>query len=402
MKSKHKVENLLIVGLSLFLLSSCTSESDPTRMSLESADQLASTSTSSERLKPFYKRLYLEGESNATLNRMRLASAALECGEWKSAEESLDVIIPQIESLGPADPRSREALSNFSSEDIKRFKGEPYERAMVYLLRGILYMLREDWGNARSCLKSAQLQDLSSEGSNQEGDWASADWLEGWCNHMMGDISAAKESWARAEKHSGGKLTAPSSNDSAICIAFLGYGPIKIRMGREGERLTYREGNSLSAVIKVKLNQEFKVVPQAENLFQQASSRGSRKMDEINEGKAETKETANTAADVLTTGGIGTTMGGAMAHDKNVAIAGLGAAAVGLITKAVSSSIKPKADVRTWNLLPATIHLTSFPLSSTQQSLDFEILDASGRAVHQQKFLTKDIPPSKIIFLTER
>jgi len=160
------IKSILLLGI--VFLSGCATTPDSTRMNLDAAGQLAASQSSSDHLRPFYQRLNMEGESNATLNRMRLVSAAMECGEWKTAEQTLDQIIPDIEALGPADPRSREALSQFSSEDIKRFKGEAYERAMIYFSRGILYMQNEDWSNARACFKSVQLQDVSEDNPGQD------------------------------------------------------------------------------------------------------------------------------------------------------------------------------------------------------------------------------------------
>ena len=117
-----KVESsfLLIASLLFCLLSSCTTTSDPTRTTLDSADKLASEQKAPDGLKPYYQRLYWEGETGATLNRMRLASAAIEQKLWEDAEHALDDVIRDIETLAPADPRSRQALSTFDAEDIKR------------------------------------------------------------------------------------------------------------------------------------------------------------------------------------------------------------------------------------------------------------------------------------------
>lgn len=394
-------QNCILVTAITVFLGGCATEKDPSQLSYAAADEKAGLQTSSPTLKPYFVRLYQEGRDNAVLNRMRLVSAAIDEGDWNTAENQLDQIIPEIEALGPADAKSREALSNFKSEDVKKFKGEPYERAMVYFYRGLAYMRKNDWSNARACFKSVQLQDWSSK-NPQSADWASADWLEGWCDHQLGEESNARECWARAGQHSHGRLTAPSSEDNAICIGLLGYGPIKLSKGTYGEQLAYRENSSNATGAILKVGQNEITMPVAENIYAQASNRGVRRMDQINEDKASVKEDSNTAGDVLVGAGAVTAVGGSMSRSKNAEIAGLGALAAGLITKGISSAIKPKSDVRSWDLLPGTIVLKSFRLAPSEKSFEYKVTDRNGRIVRPYTISNSQVNESKIIVFTER
>jgi hypothetical protein len=245
------------------------------------------------------------------------------------------------------------------------------------------------------------LQDISKDNSNQSGDWSSADWLEGWCDHMLKEDSAANEAWGRAKAHSHEKLLPPSTEDNVVCIALLGFGPIKIQSGSYGEHLSYRNAHSDALQAAVKVNGQYKKMMPAENILAQATSRGLRKMDEINEEKADAKESSNTAGDILTGGGIAATMGGAMGHNKDAVLAGLGAAAAGLITKSISSGIKPNSDVRNWELLPASIHILPLHYESPT-SLEYQVLDRSGRVIRPYTISAASIPSSKIILIIER
>ena len=382
----------------------CASTPDPTRKDIATAEKLASDQGPAANLKPYYQRLYFEGESQATLNQMRLAFAAMEQAEWKDAGRALDEVIRDIEALGPADPRSREALSHFESEDIKKFKGETHERAMAYLLRGLLYLKEKDLQNARACFKSVQIQDAAKNDPSLQGNWASADWLEGWCNWNLGERSAAQQCWDRSNQRlsTRNRLPRPSETDNAVCIALLGFGPVKIPKGDHGELLSYREGASRTARVKLKIKEVFKAIPMVEDLFVQASSRGRRLMDQVNEEKADVRSGTETAGDVFITGGMGTTIGGVVADDTDVAVIGLGVTAAGAVTKGIASSIKPKADTRTWDLLPARIHILPFTLPTDANSLEFQLLDEQGGRSGERKVQISHSAPPEIILLIER
>ncbi len=393
---------MLCAGLLLTLATGCASGPDPTRRDLGSSERMAGEQNAPAKLKPYYQRLYMEGESNATLNRMRLASAAIEQGEWKDAELSLDDVIRNVEALGPADERSREALSKFESEDIKRFKGEAYERSMAYFLRGLLYLRADSFDNARACFKSVQVFDAAKTDPKLHGNWASADWLEGWCNWNLNEKNAAQECWERAKRHSSTPLSIPSPDDNTLCVALLGFGPIKIPTGDQGERLDYRAGNSKTLHVRVKVNGVSKSPVKMEDLLAQASGRGLRQMDVVNEGKADTKASADTAGDVLILGGAGATVGGSVAGDTTVAAAGLGAAAAGMITKGIASGIHPKADTRTWDLLPASIQILPLNLPQGDQSLDVQFLNDKGNVVSEKKIVSPNSSRPRLLLLIER
>lgn len=379
------------------LFQGCATTPDPTRVDLSTSEKLASEQNSPEKLKPYYQRLFLEGESNGTLNRMRLASAAIELGEWKRAETALDAVIQSIEALGPADARSREALETFTEEEIKRFKGEPYERAMACLLRGLLYAKTRDWQNARACFKSVHVQDAVKADPALHGSWSSAEWLEGWCDWQLGEKTAAHECWERAARL--GKIPAPAATDNALVVVLLGFGPVKIPKGKYGEELSYRAGDSRATQARLKVRKESTPLMVAEDVLLQAQSRGRRQMDRVNEGKAEARQAAETAGDVLIGGGAVTTVGGLVTEDTTVAAAGLGAMAAGMATKGIASSIKPKADTRVWDLLPAQIQLLPFRVLDGDRNLELEFLDAAGNGIARRTIeLLADSAPQLMLF----
>jgi hypothetical protein len=385
--------------LVLILLSGCTTASDPTRMDLASAGKVASELTVPESLKPYYQRLYWEGESNATLNRMRLVSAAIQEDEWTVAENELTQVIQAIEALGPADERSRKALSKFQEEQIKKFKGERYERAMAYFLRGVLYLRTEEWDNARACFKSVQIQDVAKPDAGYEGTWASAHWLEGWCNMKLNEASVANECWTRAQRLNG-SFPRVSQKENVLCMALLGRGPAKIPKGKYGQELTYRGYPPENSGVRIYRAGDFKVFWKAEDLFLQASTQGRRHMDDVNLAKADTRGVTDAAGDLAMIGGAGTAIGGAVNDDTTVAAIGLGVVAAGVATKGIASTIKPMTDARTWDLLPAEIHLLPLEVKENEK-LEFELLDEKGRVLEKRDVSLTKVSPN-LVLLIER
>ena len=395
----HHLQMVLACLLMAGCLSGCAASSDPTRRDLATAQQLASDPNLPENLRPYYQRFYWEGESNAALNRMRLASAAIQDEHWQHAERALDEAIRDIEALGPADARSRKALSEFQPEDIKKFKGEPYERSMAYFLRGLLYLRTKDWSNARACFKSVQIQGPPSAHSVQRGSWAGADWLEGWCARQLNETSEAERCWKRASR---AHLAPPSDSDRVLCVALLGWGPIKVPEGKQGERLAYRKAESQTTQARVQWNSSSKSIALADDLYLQATGRGLRHMDVVNKEKADTKEGTQTAGGVLMVGGAGTAIAGAVKGDTTVAAAGLGAVAAGMAAQGVASSMHPKADTRAWDLLPGHIGILSLTPSSSKQSLRVQFLDENGGVIREHKVNIQTDSQPELILFTER
>ncbi|MDD2710377.1 MAG: hypothetical protein PHV34_20540 [Verrucomicrobiae bacterium] len=365
----------------ILLTAGCSSPGDPTRKGVDEAGRIAAEQTAPAPLKPYYQRIYMEGESMAVLNRMRLASAAMELGLWLEAERALMEVVRDVEALGPADARSRQALDDFHGEEVKRFKGEPYERAMAFYLRGLLYLRLKDWSNARACFKSVQFHGAPA-GSKAGMFWAGARWLEGWCNRQLGETDAAGCCWAETSRFG---MPAPGGRDNLLLVALLGWGPVKVPTGEYGEKLEYREGPAGAAQFSWEGGGARKTSAGFDDLTAYANGRGRRHMDDVNAGKAETKGMVQTAGQVLTVGGGAAVLGGAVADDATVAVAGLGAAAAGMAAQGTASAINAKADTRAWDLLPARIGILSVHVPAGQLKGCVRFLDVKGGQVREVK-----------------
>ncbi len=140
-----------------------------------------------EVLQPLYKALFTGGERNAVLNFERLGLAAMDQGSWQDAEFAFDGGLARIEAVYAHNKQAEAARSLFHNEANKDFKGEPYERAMAYYYRGLLYLRSGDFDNARASFKSAEYQSTVTEAETFQNQFAVMDWLVGWTytNRLM-------------------------------------------------------------------------------------------------------------------------------------------------------------------------------------------------------------------------
>ncbi|MEO5373315.1 MAG: hypothetical protein H7840_03430 [Alphaproteobacteria bacterium] len=169
-----------------------------------------------------------QGVRNLVLNDMRIGLAALELGETRLAADLFDEALLGIEAVYADTPSAAEARSLWAKEAVKDFKGEPYERAMAYYYRGLLYLWVGDYQNARASFKSGVLQDAFAEEEQHRADFALLIFLEGWASHCDGRESLAEESYAEVKTLRPG-FVPPGRDDDTLILAETGWAPVKSR-----------------------------------------------------------------------------------------------------------------------------------------------------------------------------
>lgn len=317
-----------------------------------------------EKLAPFYEVLMAQGQRNLVLNNMRIGLAAMELGETEAAENALDRALDQIEVIYADDEKAAEARSLWTKENIKDFKGEPYERAMAYFYRGLLFMKEGDYQNARAVFKAAQLQDAFAEEDQNQADFALMYFMEGWASHCTGNERLANEAFQRAIELNGA-LSLPNDDHGLLVIRDTGTAPRKVAAGERNELLTYEPGAAEDyQLAHMRAGAHEAVAAPAESIFFQAASRGGRLVDHVLEGKATFKENTEVAGEVMTDVGTATAMAGALSGNRNAAIAGLAILLAGAVSKSVSEAAQSEADIRQWDNLPNRVVVASMPLPS--------------------------------------
>ena len=100
----------------------------------------------------------------------RTAAAAMRRGEFDVAKPLLDDALLTLQGIFGKDADARKSRSYFVKEAKKNFIGEPYERSMAYIYRGIIYWMEGEPDNARACFRSAEFEDSDAENKEFAGD----------------------------------------------------------------------------------------------------------------------------------------------------------------------------------------------------------------------------------------
>ncbi|WP_260928295.1 hypothetical protein [Novosphingobium sp. 9] len=299
-----------------------------------------------EALRPLYRALYTGGERNAVLNFERLGLAAYQAGQFKDAGWAFDQALNRIETIYADNPQAATARSVFHNEANKDFKGEPYERAMAYYYRGLIYLQQGNYPDATVSFKNAEYQDTLSEEESFQSDFAVMNYLRGWSQKCAGDTTSARESFDLAMKAQKG-LTAPAPGDNVLFVAELGNGPVKARDAAQAQKLVFQPGAAYdenAAAVTLVDGKKTSAVPLrlASSVQYQATTRGGRAIDGLMNGKANWKEGTDAVGTALAMQGL---MGNGGVYSQ----------LAGSMFKMFSGAMKTNADIRAWEGLPDLI-----------------------------------------------
>ena len=321
------------------------------------------------------KRLIAQApRQDKNLWRLRVGLVALKQNQPNDAKALSEAAMPAAGQILQADASTRMAQSLFSPENVKGFHGEPYERAMGWFYRGLIYWMDGEPANARACFRTAQLMDALAEKHEHRADWVMLDYLDGFITAKLGkDGSAALR---RAREHAGA-IALPDYNPAANTLLVLqtGFGPVKKSGGDVGEALVYDGGHSDVAQIRITVAGQTVTAPIFDNLTVQASTRGSRAMDLVLARKATVKKVGDTIGDV------GTVPGVVLVDYEDTRDAGLALLGVGLVGKFIGNSVEPRADTRTWNNLPQHLSFAALNLPVGEHPATVDFIDATGAAL---------------------
>jgi hypothetical protein len=311
---------------------------------------------------------------------MQAGVAAIAEGKTKESAELFDGALAGIENLFSNTESAAKARSLWYEEGAKDFKGEPYERAMAFYYRGLLYLAEGDYENARASFRGGLLQDAFAEEQQYRSDFGVLMLLEGWANQLNGDADQASDAYAELQRLRP-KMSVPAKGANVLVIAELGGSPRKLSDGINNHEIVYRRPKRTpETAVTVELDGNPMPLALAEDIFFQATTRGGRPIDRIIDGKVAFQNVTETIGSTLTTlasegSVISAAYGGGVGNK-------LGAlAAVGAISSIISANVKPKADVRYWANLPETVHVSSLQLAALPAKVNVALRDAEGKPV---------------------
>jgi len=330
----------------------------------------------------------------------RLGLQALRAGRDDEAKTRFDDAILSMGGIINNTADAARARSLWAAEDRKTFIGEPYERAMAYYYRGILYWRDGQPDNARACFRSAQLIDSSAEGEEYQGDYVLLDYLDGFASTKL--AADGSDAFARAQKNAKHKLPAYEPAANVLVFAEWGRGPLKYADGDSGEKLRFNTVSSAIQRMVLTIDGQRVVLPAYDDLNFQATTRGGRVMDYILGRKAVFKDTANTVGNIALAGAVVTHDLGRGKDKDNAALA---LAAIGLFSKALSGAANARADIRTWDNLPQLLGFAAVRLPPGDYPATLESFDATGRSLPARtQHLTLRVPADSgdtVFFLSE-
>lgn len=342
---------------------------------------------------PYYETVLLQGERNAVLNFLRLGLELLKYGEFDHAADAFDEALLRINTIYADNEQARKARSKFTAEYVKDFKGDPYERAMAYFYRGLIFLEQDDYENARAAMLGGLEQDAMAEEDDYAKDFGLLYFLAGWASQCEGDRDFADELYDQAERLNSG-LRRPHPEANLLYLAFVNSGPVKRRAGEHNEMLYYErswpndrsEATRDQSITLSSRGRPVDLMP-GEDLFFQAATRGGRAVDVINAGKAEFKESTEAASNFLTTAGVATMAASYLGNNSNnMAGIGAGLTLLGAVSRIASDRTKPAADIRFWDNLPEFIYVATAIKQPDDEFLGAEdlritLFDAEGRSV---------------------
>jgi hypothetical protein len=303
----------------------------------------------------------------------RLALAEMRRGRLDAARPLFDDALLTLGGLYGKDSEARKSRRLFQQEAKKTFIGEPYERAMAYFYRGVLYWRDSEIDNARACFRSAEFEDSDAEAGEYQCDYTLFDYLDGFATAKLGGDGS--DSFKRAEANArGAKPPAYDTGVNTLVFLDFGPGPTKYGSGDYGEQLRFHTPNSPVQSVQVQLDGQIANIKWADDLIFQATTRGGRVMDHVLANKAVFKSTTSAVGDAaLITGAI-------LATDDDHEQAGLALVAAGLLTKLVSAATTPEADTRCWEALPQFLALGQFKLKPGEHTATIRFLNAAGES----------------------
>ena len=306
------------------------------------------------------KPLAQKTDENFVLNNDRLGSAALAAYDLGTAEGAFLRSYEVINSVGVNDG-GRSLGAALVSENVKVWKGEPFERARVNFYLGLIYYMRHDYANARGAFENAlfKLRDYGEEGQQQQGDQyrqVESNFVLGYLMlarsyQRLGRADLAQKNFDRVAQLRPDlrSLADPTINEQAnmVLVVEYGQGPRKATNADGsivGFRPTPQEAGPIplpavwadGAAVNV-MGTNYPPV----DLLALAQDRRWESIDTIRAVKS-----------IVGTGLIAGGIGDAMVRRRPDPAVTLGLVAGGLLLKATS-----QADVRQWEMLPRTVFI---------------------------------------------
>ena len=345
-------------------------------------------------LRPLIEKVTKAANKDRVLHEMELGVAAYGLGEIDIARHAFDSALRLIEVTHAGTEQAAKARSLWYEEGTKDFKGEPYERAMAYYYRGLIYFQDRDFDNARACFNAAILQDAFAEEEQNRCDFAVLYLLAAYACHLQND-AAGRDEFFTNFKGFRPDFPAPEWDNAVLAVVETGKGPRKLADGVGHYQMKIFRGKGFKDV-GAQLSagsEQWRAYP-AEDIAFQAMTRGSRPIDAILEGKVQFRKSAEGFGTTLTSVSSELMVAAPIfSQSSNVSAVAGGIGLIGVASALIAQNAKPRADTRYWSNLPDTVHVAFLPKTVRGSAVEVAFLDADGNALaKQQRVVAADDP----------
>lgn len=324
----------------------------------------------------YTRRLEKEKRSRA-LYLLLLGMLELDRGEPAEARERFIEATGIMESFAA----TGQTAAIVGEEAAKEYKGDPYERMMAHWYLGLLDYMLGEYDKAVPDFKSAALADGGSKDERYQGDAALVLAMLGKSYLAMGRRGEGEVELGdvpRAGAHLDAaalsglveELSRPSSN--LLVVVGVGAGPYKYRSGLFGEKAEFARPGQSARCAEVYIDGErLGRAVTVGDVYYQATTRGGREMDAVLAGKAASKVVMLEMARREHAKANDSSKPSAQRNDaRTKALAYAAAAAL----------IRPEADVRSWEALPAEIQLFAGRVPPGLHTLHVRFIGAGGES----------------------
>ena len=353
----------------------CTSKAERAAQSAVQAYFAGDPARAVEQLKPLAQKT----NQNFVLNNARLGSAALVQYDLDQAESAFLRAYEVVNSFG-VNSGGRSLGAVLVDEKIRVWRGEPFERAMLNFYLGLVYYMRQDYGNARGAFENAmfKLRDYADDADRKDGNYREVESnfalgaiMLGKCWQRLGRDDLARAAFARVTEMR--SSLAPladydrNQRSNLLLVVDFGYGPRKTT-----------DFDGAIAGFSPTPEQDGMIPPPAVTIDGQrvdVAGLNQPPVDLLALAQDRRWQSIDTIRTIKSVVGTGLIYGGAYeglrhgGHDETA----LALIAAGLLLKATS-----QADVRHWEMLPRTVFLLPLEVSPGRHDVTVEFPHAPG------------------------